>query len=425
MDINSILSLTKQQKIEIFSKLGIVIEIQEDPTNLMQDGLVVYTKGIREPFSFHLLGKFINNENRDLASQNRLIRNSRLDNKNPSLSSQITSYDCNLLDLDFSPVFQGKLIGKVSAVLANLLKIDIPAMLFKYGITEKVINNLLNNNIKLTTENIYDYVPKIDGISPEDVINIVNGIRNMIEHLKRTQELKVPEDMPLDEEYEYLKNYSFRNIHKNYIPDIISLLGNNKVKYEEVYERKVFSILDRELEILKSDNHSEYQDTLKDIIMKFTTPTQFPIREGMTEGLYFIGDENIQVGLDSKKVKSLLDRILISVDMSKINDEIYQQRLEFIINHHIMRRAKLPANTEEARLSQVNALIAQIQTGSYMNKKSRIKIINIGEEWKKSILGALEGEKKTILSRMESNDKFYFAGIPNEIAVEEELKFRR
>ena len=68
------------EKLEMFNKTGMVMEIHEDDNNKNQSVLVLYSKNVSEPYSIHLQEKYINDKNREINTNNRIIVNSQLDN---------------------------------------------------------------------------------------------------------------------------------------------------------------------------------------------------------------------------------------------------------------------------------------------------------------------------------------------------------
>ena len=261
--LETIATMTIDEKLEMFNKTGMVMEIHEDDNNKNQSVLVLYSKNVSEPYSIHLQENYINDKNREINTNNRIIVNSQLDNKNLTYNNKKHCYNLDSKYINFNNVFMRGNLGRANAILLNFLDIDIPALLAKYGINKELVHEVIKKEKQITTENLNDYLDKNylselrnAGLSDDEIVrkvnSIINGINTMIENLKAEKGketpreakevekdpeksaknvLKIPDEMELDEEDAYLRNMSFINFNSADVPTVSCMLDKNVISY--------------------------------------------------------------------------------------------------------------------------------------------------------------------------------------------------
>lgn len=377
--MNRIINFTKDEKLEMFKNSGIIVEIQEDVLNPGQDVLVVYSKNVREPYSIHLTGKVIKDDDtRKRVRENQIIINSQLDNKNLTYNNSAYSYDFRnqRIDLDFN--FKGGDLGRPNALLLNFLTVEIPTLLKSYGITREYLSDILNNNKE--TDN-----------------TIINGIIKMISNLKDKHILQIPEDLDISPEFEYLKGIKFSGINSRYIYTIMGLLGNDRIKYIETKENQKLlnEIVDSYNERL-DPNNSDYQDRLKDVFMELSVLHERELNGGTTNKVCYFGDGTFKFIISQNKAFNTLHKINKEVDMSLINDDNYRKIVEAYIVRVCFKRVGEFKSSEDS-INELKRVLNDINNGVYTCDNYKIKAFNLSDIFKKEMIDKIK-EKIRLLS---------------------------
>ncbi len=377
--MNRIVNFTKDEKLEMFKNSGIIVEIQEDVLNPGQDVLVVYSKNVREPYSIHLTGKVIKDDDtRKRVRENQIIINSQLDNKNLTYNNSTYSYDFRNQRIDFDFNFKDGDSGRPNALLLNFLTVEIPTLLKSYGITREYLSDILNNNKE--TDN-----------------TIINGIIKMISNLKDKHILQIPEDLDISPEFEYLKGIKFSGINSRYIYTIMGLLGNDRIKYIETKEnQKILNeIVDSYNERL-DPNNSDYQDRLKEVFMELSVLHERELNGGTTNKVCYFGDGTFKFIISQNKAFNILHKINKEVDMSLINDDNYRKIVEAYIVRVCFKRVGEFKSSEDS-INELKRVLNDINNGVYTCDNYKIKASNLSDKFKKEMIDKIK-EKIRLLS---------------------------
>ena len=442
--LDTICGLTKEEKIEMFKDQGIIVEVQEDVASPLQDVFVVYSDSIVEPYSIHLYSqKKINDKNREFIDNNRIISISRLDNKNLSSTDDGFSFDFNFIRL-FTVDNKGNAIfskpvgfSRANAILLDFININYSVMLSKYGITHDLISEILNGKVTITRDNMNNYIDskiiesfRVQGVSKDELFNrinnIIEGTKKMVENLWKNNELKIPDDMILDPEFEYLKKYDFTRINNFDATKIRGLLGNTIIRYDDHCKDYYLDIVKRYNEILRDPNNPNYFGTLRSIFISLSTPIKDQLTSVLDENIYHFGDELISFKIRSNKTLRILDNMNIVVDMNDLkDDELYESIFKDFIERMSIRRAKRPSNNIE-KLKIFDEIIKGIRTtGSYIYrqeivnangkvvtdeegkpvyKEGKIEAYNLPEDFKQELLARLLEERKGIEDKIKNKN---------------------
>ena len=423
--LETIATMTIDEKLEMFNKTGMVMEIHEDDNNKNQSVLVLYSKNVSEPYSIHLQENYINDKNREINTNNRIIVNSQLDNKNLTYNNKKHCYNLDSKYINFNNVFMRGNLGRANAILLNFLDIDIPALLAKYGINKELVHEVIKKEKQITTENLNDYLDKNylselrnAGLSDDEIVrkvnSIINGINTMIENLKAEKGketpreakevekdpekgaknvLKITDEMELDEEDAYLRNMSFINFNSADVPTVSCMLDKNAISYSagtpsehEAFERLFLRLNER----LDSSYQKGPEDFYSDV-QEIMTQLIHPIRRGEKD-LYKVGDDCISFEISSNQAFTRLKSLPLNIDFEELkkleeSKKINYQELNQMLEDYITRILKLKKSKYKGSQNDIIDVINICYDlgegkldGKYIDKKCKTSVTNINKE---------------------------------------------
>lgn len=420
--LGGIVNLPKKEKLEMFKNMGIILEIQEDSTtstSAFRDVLVVYSKNIIEPYSIHLNQKVIvNDELRNNARENQLIVNSYLDNKNLTTNEGKFSFDFHNSTLDFSNSFRGNTgQGRATAILMNFLRIDLPVLFLKYGINRETLIKLLNNEISINENNLDEY---LDGktlnelrekLSNRELYNrindLINGTLKMIHNLEESQTLSIPEEMILDDDSKYLRNYSFSGINIKHVSDIVKMIGKKDVKYAGCYKNNLEQMMETYSKILSDPESPKYKETLFRILRFYSEMHSEKLDNGTTSNFYYFGNDDIMYRVKSNKCLNIINGIKKKIDMSVFSDE--DKQLKEVVEGYIYRICSIAIERSdgyESKLARVNEFLAELEGTNCMLciELCNTEVSNLDEDFRKKLMDLLY-KKHNEIKRNDPNNK--------------------
>lgn len=392
--LSKIINLTKEEKLAMYVNNGIIMEIQEDITNPNHDALVIYSRNVREPYSIHLTKKVVVNEDiKEKLKENQVIVNSLLDNKNLTFYDTDFSFDFKNIELNLSNSFKGARIGRSTAILLNFINIDLSSLLIRYGINRDVLVRLLNDGISINENNLDQYVDKDvlnrlrETLNDKDISdkinNIINGINKMIKNLEDKRSLSIPEDMELDEEFEYLRGYRFDNINAKNIPNIISMIGKKTIGFQAKYNKKFSEIVNEYKTILNDPNNPKYQETLRRVFMELCTSHDYYLDENTKSKVYYFGNDEYKFRISENKALTTLHSFNKIIDMSLLEGDIYYRgKVEEYIARICFKRADYPYNSDMEKYNDICEIRRDLKNNMFSYEKCKTKVFNIREEFK-------------------------------------------
>lgn len=396
--LSKIINLTKEEKLAMYVNNGIIMEIQEDAANPDHDVLVIYSRNVREPYSIHLTKKaVVSDEIKEKVKENQVIVNSLLDNKNLTFYDTEFSFDFKNIEIDLSNSCKVARFGRSTAILLNFINIDLSSLLIRYGINRDVLVRLLNDGISINENNLDQYVDKDvlnrlrETLNDKDISdkinNIINGINKMIKNLEDKRSLSIPEDMELDEEFEYLRGYRFDNINSLKIPNIISMIGKKIIGFQKKYDKNYWEIVNEYKSILNDPNNPKYQETLRKVIIDLSTTHDYYLDENTKSKVYYFGNDEYKFRIGSNKALKTLHSFNKIIDMSLIEDDVnYKKLAEDYISRVVFLRISKAADFVGGYKNSYNEALEirkeLIKDSKFTCDKCNLKVYNISGKFK-------------------------------------------